>query len=610
MFLGRENLPAAYRYWAFAEMLKLGSYNPESKEYNQRTERTVAPFPKLDQQALALVLDEIRKKQMGKPSDILFTDEESQAEFRNRLQGENFGKLYAFFQEYLRSLRLPTERLFITDGEWRVFPRGSNPQEVVRVLSGFHTQWCIAGAGTAASYLSHSDLHIYFSKDADGKNTIPRACIVHSKNRGITEVRGIISDQTAQQHLDDYITPIVEERLAGLIGGERWQAQMRDMRHLAAIHLKHKRGEALSREDLRFLYEIDGKIQTTGYGQDPRIAEILKGRDVKVDLSFALNIPKDQISTTREEALRGNIKYHHGNLDLSDLKTAKDLRLPELVHGSLLLDSLTLAEDLTLPKSVGGTLFLGSLTSAEDIIFPESVGADLYLWNLISAKDIRLPISVDGNLYLNSLTSAKNLTFPISVSGNLYLNSLTSAEGFILPISVGGNLYLNSLTSDKDLIFPESVDGTLFLRNLTSSKNLILPKSVGEDIYLDSLTSSKNLTLPKTVGRSLIFRSLTSAEGLILPKSVGRNLILNGLTSAEGLILPESVDGNLILDNLTSAEGLVFPKSVGGGIYLKSLNSAEGLALPESVGRYVYLPSLPRAGKKALMAKYPHLLII
>ncbi len=71
-----RNIPAAYRYWALAEMLKLGSYDDERKAYNIRTPNTAAPFPELDQQALALVLDEIRKKQKGEPSQLLLTAEQ------------------------------------------------------------------------------------------------------------------------------------------------------------------------------------------------------------------------------------------------------------------------------------------------------------------------------------------------------------------------------------------------------------------------------------------------------------------------------------------------------------------------------------------------------
>ena len=402
-----ENVPAAYRYWAFAEMLKLGSYDDERKTYNKRTETTAAPFPELDQQALALVLDEIRRKQRGEPSALVATDEHSQIEFSKRLQSENFGKLYAFAQEYLKSLRLPTERLIITDGEWRVFPCGSDPHEVAKALAGFHTQWCIAGEGTAAGYLAHSDLHIYFSKDADGNNRIPRSCIVDSKGHGITEVRGILSDETAKQHLDDYITPVVEKRLASLPGGEKWRDQMRDMKRLATIHLKHKRREELSQEDLRFLYEIDGKIHTTGYGRDPRITKILKGRDIKDDLSLVLSIPREQISTTQEEALRGNIVYHYGNLGLSSLTSAEGLTLPQSVGGSLYLNGLTSAKDLTLPQSVGGGLYLNGLTSAKDLTFPQSVGRNLDLSSLNSAEGLTLPQSVGRDLYLDSLTSAE-----------------------------------------------------------------------------------------------------------------------------------------------------------------------------------------------------------
>jgi len=471
-----ENIPAAYRYWAFAEMLKLGSYDDDRKVYNKRTETTAAPFPELDQQALALVLDEIRRKQKGEPSALLLADEQSQAEFNKRLQSENFGKLYAFTQEHLKSLRLPTERLIITDGKWRIFPQGSDPKEVVKALSGFHTQWCIAGEGAAANYLSHSNLHIYFSKDAEGKDIIPRACIVNSKNHGITEVRGIMSDETAKQHLDDYITPVVEKHLSSMPGGEKWQNQMQDMKRLAAIHIKYKRQEELSKEDLRFLYEIDRKIHTTGYDRDPRITEILKKRDIKGDLAFIFGVSKDQISTTKKEALRGNIKYHYEDLDLRDLTSAKDLKLPESIEGSLDLSGLTSTEGLKLPKSVNGDLNLSGLKSAKGLELPESIGGSLYLGGLISAKGLELPELVGGHLDLKSLKSAKGLKLPKSVNGDLNLSSLKSAEGLELPELVGEILNLSDLTSAKGLKLPKSVGGVIYLSGLTSAEKNNLRK--------------------------------------------------------------------------------------------------------------------------------------
>jgi hypothetical protein len=402
-----RNIPAAYRYWAFSEMLKLGSYDDEHRAYNKRVETTAAPFPELDQQALALVLDEIRRKQKAEPSQLILTDEQGQDDFRKRLESENFGRLYAFTQEHLKSLRLPTERLLITKGEWKVFPRGSDAREVVKYLSGFHTQWCIAAVGTAEGYLAHSNLHIYFSEDKDGQSTIPRACIIDSKTRGITEVRGIMSYETAKQHLDDYITPKVDERLAAMPGGEKWRDQMQDMKLLAGLHMKHRQRETLSKNDLRFLYEIDHKIHGTGYNRDPRINEILRSRDIRDDLSFVLDVPREKISTTPEEALSGNIRYHYGNLDLSGITSAEGLKLPE---------------------SISGNLHLGGITSAEGLNLPESIGGYLYLDSLTSAKGLKLPKTIGGYLNLNGLTSVEGLKFPESIGEYLYLCDLASAE--------------------------------------------------------------------------------------------------------------------------------------------------------------------------------------
>lgn len=75
-------------------------------------------------------------------------------------------------------------------GEWKVYAQGSDPKEFARGLDGFHTQWCIAGEGSARSYLTSSGLYIYFSEDEKGESKIPRACIVASRDGSVTEVRG------------------------------------------------------------------------------------------------------------------------------------------------------------------------------------------------------------------------------------------------------------------------------------------------------------------------------------------------------------------------------------------------------------------------------------
>jgi hypothetical protein len=81
--------------------------------------------------------------------------------------------------------------------------------------------------------------------------------------------------------------------------------------------------QELAKEDLCFIYEFDSKIIGFGYQRDPRIQEIISGRNVKADISTITGFTQDQISTTKEEALAGGIKYHYGDIDLGVLSPAE-----------------------------------------------------------------------------------------------------------------------------------------------------------------------------------------------------------------------------------------------------------------------------------------------
>jgi len=417
-----ENYPETFRYWAFGEMLKLGSYDQERKEFTKRTEKTVAPFPELNPQALSIVLDEIKRKYSKEPSGLLLSEEKKE-EFQKILESENFNKLYSFALEYTKSLLLPEERLPITKGEWKVFKKRSNPGELVKALQGYNTGWCIASEATARSYLARSDILIFFSEDKDGKPTIPRCAIVTDGSR-ISEVRGIAKNQ----NLDQYIAPVVEEKLKELPGGEQWQKRTEQMKKLAEIYLKHLQEEELTKEDLRFIYEIDEKIKGFGYQKDSRIKEIIEKRDIRKDLAKVFDCHENQISLTIKEALKGDIKFHYGDLDLSHLTSAEGLKLPEKIGGGLYLSYLTSAKGLKLPETIGGDLDLRRLTSAKGLKLPKEIGGDLYLYSLTSAEGLKLPETIGGDLYLGHLTSAEGLKLPEKIGGNLYLRSLTSAE--------------------------------------------------------------------------------------------------------------------------------------------------------------------------------------
>lgn len=424
-----ENYPLAFRYWVFVEMLKLGSYDEKRKKFNKREKDTVAPFPPLNQQALSIVLDEILRKVQGKP--LAYAERltfEQREEFEKNLEVANFNELYSWALEYVKSLQLPEQELAVIEGEWRIFSRNSDPKELVKAIKNFDTGWCIAGKATAASYLSQTDILIYFSKDPEGRYTIPRIAIVVDPNRReISEVRGIAENQ----NIDQYIAPVVEEKLRELPGGERWLKATEHMKRLAEIYIRFINNEDLTIEDLKFIYEIDEKIVGFGRQKDPRIEIILSKRDKREDLARIFNCSLDQISLTRKEALRGNIIFHYGNLDLSDLRSAKGLKLPRIIGGTLYLDGLRSAEGLELPEEIGGDLNLSSLPSVKGLEFPRRIGRDLYLDSLTSVEGLKLPEEIGGDLYLTSVTSVDGVKLP-RIAGNLYLGSPNSEEGFEL----------------------------------------------------------------------------------------------------------------------------------------------------------------------------------
>ena len=458
--------PTWVKYWAFTQMVKLSSFDKEKHAFGKRDAGTVAPFPDLNREALAYVTDAIEKKAKGEQIPAAVDN----PEFKELLNGANFGKLYAHAIEKVT----PAEQneLLTTEGEWIKYDQGKDHMPLVESLQGFGTGWCTAGESTAATQLKAGDFYVFYSKNKDGKSTVPRVAIRMNGKDEIGEVRGIAPNQ----NMDPYITPVLDQKLKEFgHEGDRYQKKSADMRRLTEIwnqsfrtDKKTKETEylnpTLTKEDLRFLYEIDTKIDGFGYQKDPRIEEITEHRDKRTDIATTIGCRPDQVSFTKEEALSGDIVFHYGELFLDSITSAEGLTLPQSIGGNLQLYNLTSAEGLTLPQNIGGHLFLESLASAKGLTLPQSIGGSLNLERLTSAEGLALPQSIGGHLDLRSLTSAEGLNLPQSIGGYLDLNSLTSAEGLNLPQSIGGDLYLRSLTSaEKNKIRAERPDLNIYI---------------------------------------------------------------------------------------------------------------------------------------------------
>ena len=444
--------PEWFKYYAFQGMLRLGTYDKEKESFNRRTESTTNIFIELNREALALIYDNLMKTFEGNKVDDKI--------LQVLLENGSFSKLYAYV---LKKLEQANKDIKSNDGIWIKYNKGEDPNKLVDSLQGRGTGWCTAAYETAKTQLSIGDFYVYYTKDSTGEYKQPRIAI-RMEDNSIGEIRGISENQNLEPGMKD----ILNEKLKEFPDRDKYNKKVSDMEKLTKIYNEYKDRE-LEIDELRFLYEIDSKIEGFGYSKDPRIKEILENRNFKEDLAKVFNCSPNEISNNKRDVLNGkNVVCFYGFLDLGSLTTAEGLKLPEYIGGDLDLDSLTTAEGLKLPEYIGGDLGLDSLTTAEGLKLPEYIGGDLGLDSLTTAEGLKLPEHIGRSLDLDSLTIAEGLKLPEYIGGYLWLSSLTTAEGLVLPNNIGGDLYLKILTTIDGVIVPENFKcGDIFSNYIT-----------------------------------------------------------------------------------------------------------------------------------------------
>lgn len=286
-YLGGEDggYPDWFKQYTWSSVTKLGTFDKEKSEFQKRSRGTTAPYPELNREALAYVYDVLNKSRVqGEKVDGGAHD----ANLQKLLKGGNFGKLYA--HAVLEVTPDSPELRHETRGSWTKFNQSDDPRTARRLsgsLQGHGTGWCTAGESTASIQLRGGDFYVYYTRDEEGKDTVPRVAIRMEQGE-VAEVRGV----NAAQELEHGMADITAEQLKDLPGGEEYIKKAEDMKHLTAIEKKISANPdvELSGEELRFLYELDHEIEGFGYEDDPRIGEIraLRGDRDKPELARIL----------------------------------------------------------------------------------------------------------------------------------------------------------------------------------------------------------------------------------------------------------------------------------------------------------------------------------
>ena len=613
--------PMWFKYYAFQGMVRIGKFDKKKGDFTKRTDSTVTPFIEINPEILGQMYN-ILSKAINKKE---LTEQEEQA----LSNGESFKKLYKYF---LVGNYKENENKEEVKGVWIKYEQGNNYKELWESLQGKNTGWCTAGEETCKVQVQNGDFYVYYTYDKEGKPTNPRIAIRMDGKNIIGEIRGIDSNQ----NLEAEMLPILNEKLNEFSDKDKYLKKEHDMSLLTKIDKKVQNKEELNKEELRFLYEIDNKIEGFGWQKDPRVEQIMEKRNIKKDFLIIFEMKEEEIGTSISDFDTKDLKVYIGeylkcddknrdkfknliyvkNADFSSLASAAGLNNLQNIGGSANFRSLASAEGLENLYSIdrnanfrslvsaegldnlqniGEAADFSSLTSAEDLNNLQSIGGVAYFCSLASAEGLNNLQNVGEFAIFSSLTSAKGLDSLQNIGGSASFSSLVSAAGLNNLQNIGGSANFHSLVSAEGLDNLQNIGGSADFRSLGSAEGLENLQNIGGAANFRSLASAEGLNSLQNIGGSADFRSLGSAEGLENLQNIGGVADFSSLASAAGLNNLQNIGGAADFSSLTSAKGLNNLQNIGGSAYFSSLASAEGLNNLQEIGGNANFRSLVSA---------------
>ena len=439
--------PMWVKFWAFQGMLKLGTFNKETNTFNRRSKNNISNFADLNKEALNLTMIFIRKR--------IKKDLIEDHELDLLLKSGSFKKIYEYMLKYVSSKHSNSE---LFDGLWVKYPQGNDCVSLVNSLQGYNTEWCITGVATAMEQLSSGDFYIYYTRDNNGEYKIPRIAIRMQGDVIINEICGIARGQNIEEGFED----VIVDKIASF-PDISFSDGLNQLKRLTCIHKKVLNNQALSLDDLMFIYEINENINGVVPKKDPRINEIIRSRDIRSDLALIFNCSEDNIALSEDELLErsNDIVCLYGNLTLYNTVVFPKLKF---IYGNLKCSYETNASAFKELKRVTGDMIFDSLVDAS------------YFKNLVSiGKDCEFPLLKNSNGF-DSL---------VNIGGSAYFPELKEAYHFKGLASIG----LNSFFPKYSYAFFPLIISPIGFNNLRVVKGDFICSSLNTLDGFDSLFS-------------------------------------------------------------------------------------------------------------------------
>lgn len=446
------------------------------------------------------------------------------------MENSNNVKGYLTFSAF-SSLRKDTE------GIWIRHKRGNGYKPLWEFLNTKNTGWAIQ-LDVYSARLPHGPVYIYYTKDDKGKYVEPRILIVADADYHIQSVLGL----GLHQSIESSMALIALEKIESFPGNEKRKKIAHDIALLSRLGDKINNDIELTKKELRFLYEIDSKIESFYHIADPKKEELKAKRNIKKDLAYIFGCKEENIGTNITDFDTNKIIYYYGTLEWEKEFVPNTFRNLKRIIGGASFPNLTSADGLNNLQQVDGANF-SNLTNAE---------------GLNNLRNIR------GGAIFSNLIYAKGLNNLRNISAQAYFPKLTNAEG------------LNNL---------QYIGNYAFFSSLKSAKGLNSLKYIGEDANFSSLISAQGLDSLQNIVGEADFSSLPEAKGLNILRNIGEHAGFSNLISAKGLDNLQSIEGIAYFPKLITADGLENLRHIGGYADFGSLINAESLYNLKYVGR-------------------------
>lgn len=254
-------------------LLESNDIEPWLKCHVWRSILSAEALPELNEEAFNLAtdaLDRVHEKQ-ERPGSVT-----QEGRFQNLIMGGAFNKLYEYLLAEVE-LDLPALRQQ-TQGEWRIYEQSDKPANARRLASSLSARgsgWCTSAEKHAREQLSEGDFHVYYTLDTEGQPTIPRIA-VRMEDGKIDEIRGV----DRYQELELSMIDIMLDQIKDMPGANAYLSQAQNLKRLQEVAEKVRSGNAavLSKEDLRFIYEIGSHFESFGRERHPQFELLSQSR--------------------------------------------------------------------------------------------------------------------------------------------------------------------------------------------------------------------------------------------------------------------------------------------------------------------------------------------